>query len=399
MPRVLRIINRLNLGGITYNTAYLTKYLAPEFETLLLAGMKQESEESSEFIVEQLGLKAQYLTGMHREINLKKDYEVYKEIKSIIRQFKPDIVHTHAAKAGTLGRLAAHHCGVKIILHTFHGHVFHSYFSPLKTKMFINIERYLASKSTRIIAISQKQKQELCEQFRICRPEKCEVIPLGFELDRFRTDMEQKRKSFREQFQIRNDELAVGIIGRITAIKNHALFLDAFSRVRQAATRKIKAVIIGDGEDLEKAKQQCRSLHLVFCTHEAPDEAADVIFTSWIKNVDWAIAGLDLVAMTSLNEGTPVSLIEAQAAGKPVVSTRVGGVEEVMSDHETGLLVNTFSANDFSDALLMLIQNHSLRKQFADAGWEFVYRRHNVNRLVNDIKALYHRLLKDAADK
>ena len=133
MPRVLRIINRLNLGGITYNVAYLSKYLEPEFETKIISGIKLDAEESSDFILDNLGLKATYLPEMKREISWKHDRAAYLKLKSIIKEFKPDIVHTHAAKAGTLGRLAAASCGVKAIVHTFHGHVFHSYFTPLKT--------------------------------------------------------------------------------------------------------------------------------------------------------------------------------------------------------------------------------------------------------------------------
>ena len=162
MPKVLRIINRLNLGGPTYNAAYLSKYISDDFETLLVAGMKDESEESSAYIVDNLGLKPRYIKNMFREINPIKDYRAYKDLVPIIQEFQPDIVHTHAAKAGAIGRLAAYNCGVPIILHTFHGHVFHSYFSKLKTRIFLEIERFLARKSTKIVAISNIQKQELC---------------------------------------------------------------------------------------------------------------------------------------------------------------------------------------------------------------------------------------------
>ncbi|MGZ4034279.1 MAG: glycosyltransferase, partial [Bacteroidia bacterium] len=144
MTKVLRIINRFNLGGPTYNVAYLTKYISSDYETLLVGGAKDDTEESSGFILENLGLKPVIVEEMLREINIKNDYAAYKKIKKIIREFKPDIVHTHASKAGTLGRLAASSCGVPIIVHTFHGHVFHSYFGKLKTTFYKNIERYLA---------------------------------------------------------------------------------------------------------------------------------------------------------------------------------------------------------------------------------------------------------------
>ena len=141
MPKVLRIINRLNLGGPTYNAAYLTAFLGPEYETLLVAGVKDDTEESSEFIIRSLGIEPRYIENMEREINFSKDYHAYKQLDKIIKEFKPDIVHTHAAKAGTLGRIAAWRNKVPVILHTFHGHVFHSYFGPSKTRVFIEIER------------------------------------------------------------------------------------------------------------------------------------------------------------------------------------------------------------------------------------------------------------------
>lgn len=393
MPKVLRIINRLNLGGPTYNAAYLSKYLAPEFETLLVAGMKLDSEESSEYIVDEMGLKTNYIKEMQREIDWKNDRAAYQRIKSIIKEFKPDIVHTHAAKAGTLGRLAAASCGVKVILHTFHGHVFHSYFSPLKTKLFIGIEKYLASKSTRIIAISDIQKQELTGEFKISKPEKCVVIPLGFDLTRFRENQDEKRKSFRTIFKINDDELAVGIIGRLTAIKNHDLFLRSFQTVKSASLKKLKAVIVGDGEDLEKLKLLCTELSLLFCEHNSVKENADVIFTSWIKNVDWAICGIDLVAMTSLNEGTPVSLIEAQAAGKPVISTNVGGIENVVMDGITGLLSPSKDLNMFSKNLTTLVDDDEKRLAFGKKGWENVQAKFHFTRLTEDMRKLYRQLL------
>lgn len=181
MPRVLRIINRLNLGGPTYNAAYLTKYMEPQYETLLVSGMKEESEESSEYIVENLGIKPVYMPDMYRELNPFKDYKSYYRLRKLIDDYKPDVVHTHAAKAGAVGRLAAIHSGVKVIVHTFHGHVFHSYFNPAKTRMFIEIERYLAKRTTAIITLSDIQKSELVDTFKIAPANKFEIIPLGFD--------------------------------------------------------------------------------------------------------------------------------------------------------------------------------------------------------------------------
>ena len=166
----------MNLGGPTYNATYLTKFLAPKFETKLVVGSINTTEGSSHHIAEELGVEPCFLPEMQRAISPVQDRKAYKKIKNLIRDFKPDIVHTHAAKSGALGRLAASSLKVPVILHTFHGHVFHSYFNSIKTKAFIRIERHLAQKSNKIIAISPLQKKELCEDFKICKPNKIEII-------------------------------------------------------------------------------------------------------------------------------------------------------------------------------------------------------------------------------
>jgi glycosyltransferase involved in cell wall biosynthesis len=390
MPKVLRIINRLNLGGPTYNAAYLSKYLAPEFETLLVAGIKDESEASSEYIVEKMGLKPIYIENMHREINPIKDYSAYKQIKKIIEEFKPDIVHTHAAKSGTLGRLAAHNAGVPIILHTFHGHVFHSYFNPIKTKVFLNIERYLANRSSKIIAISQKQKEELCYEYNIAKEEKFSVVPLGFDLDRFFENNEQKRKLFREKHGLLDDDIAIGIIGRLVPVKNHSLFLKAIKEAKGQA-KSIKAIIIGDGELRNEIEEEVKALGLTFSTTKA--EGVDVLFTSWIKQIDEALPGLDVVALTSHNEGTPVSLIEAQAAGVPIVSTRVGGIEDIVIENTTALLSPPNDHLALAQNMVALSNSKQLRENLSLKGKDFVKEKFSYTRLVEDVRKLYNELL------
>ncbi len=397
MPKILRIINRLNLGGPTYNAAYLTKHLAPEFETVLAAGMKQDSEESSAYIVERMDIPVEYLPSMHRAIHPGRDHETYQRIRKLIRDFRPDIVHTHAAKAGTLGRLAAMHSGVKVIVHTFHGHVFHSYFSPVKTRLFLGIERYLARRSSAIVAISRLQKEELCHRFHICPPEKCEVIPLGFDLARFSEDRERKGLEFRKSFGLKPDDTVVGIIGRLTAIKNHRMFLDAYRKALQETGPGLKAVIVGDGEDRVALETYCRESGLRFADQGNASPEADVVFTSWIRDVDRAIAGMDIVALTSRNEGTPVSLIEAQAGGKPVVSTLAGGTADVVQDGTSGLLCAVDDTETFSRHLARLAGSTEERQRMGAAGREFVMQRFHFTRLVEDMRGLYGRLLDGAS--
>ncbi|UTW62750.1 glycosyltransferase [bacterium SCSIO 12741] len=391
-PRVLRILNRFNLGGPTYNAAYLTRYLEPDFETRLIGGEKDESEGSSLHITDGLGIKPHVISSMKREVNLGMDREAYREIRKHIQEFKPQIVHTHASKAGALGRLAALHENVPVIVHTFHGHVFHGYFNPLKTHAYKYIERYLARKSDQIIAISDIQKNELCNIHRIAAESKTSVIPLGFDLDRFREDKAEKRMQFREKYTLSTDTLAIGIIGRLVPIKNHELFLKAIDACKSQAKQKIQAYVIGDGET-KLALQTFIQENTQLSFSEGADASADVIFTSWIKEVDQALAGLDLVCLTSLNEGTPVSLIEAQAAGKPIVSTNVGGIENVVLPNKSALLSPLGEDTKFIENLVGLVDDSEKLTAMSTAGEAFVFEHFHYRRLAADVKKLYNYLL------
>lgn len=394
MPRVLRIINRFNLGGPTFNAALLTKHMSPDFETLLIGGKAQDTEESSFHILEDLDVKGHYVDEMQRDIGLRNDREAYKRIKNIINDFKPDIIHTHASKAGALGRSAGIAYGKAKMVHTFHGHVFHSYFNPLKTNIYKNIERALALKTDRIIAISPRQKLELTKKYKICSKNRVSVIPLGFDLDKFRINQEEKRKSFREKFNVTKDEIAIGIIGRLVPIKNHKLFLNALKEVTKVSDKKVRAFIVGDGSERENLKRHTESLGIDFLNGDFEEgKKATVHFTSWIKDVDWVNAGLDIVALSSLNEGTPVSLIEAQASGRAIISTKVGGVCNIVKSNETALLVPNNHQSEFNEKLLQLVEDDQLRESMGKNGWNFVEEKFHYKRLVNDMQQLYKELL------
>lgn len=391
MPRVLRIINRLNLGGPTYNAAYLTKYMEPQYETLLVSGMKEESEESSEYIVENLGIKPVYMPDMYRELNPFKDYKSYYRLRKLINDYKPDVVHTHAAKAGAVGRLAAIHSGVKVIVHTFHGHVFHSYFNPAKTRMFIEIERYLAKRTTAIITLSDIQKSELVDTFKIAPANKFEIIPLGFDLRRFEEGKEEKRKRFRAMYNIADDEIAIGIVGRLAPVKNHPLFLNAIKQVAEQTQQKLRVFIIGDGEERPKLEAMAHSLQLNYTATKG--QKALLTFTSWIKDIDVSNAGMDIIVLSSDNEGTPVSLIEAQASAKPIVSTNVGGIENVVLTNETALLSERGNAQQLAQNILALTENAQRRLAMAQKGSDHVREKFSYTRLCSDMIQLYDRLL------
>jgi len=389
MKKILRIINRFNLGGPTYNAAYLTKYLEKDYETILIGGQHEESEKSSLHILDDLGLKPIIIPEMQRSLNPYKDQIALRKIIKIIKEFKPDIVHTHAAKAGALGRRAAYKMGVKQIYHTFHGHVFHSYFGNLKTKVFKEIEKNLAKKSTKIIAISEIQKKELSEIHRICPAEKIEVIPLGFDLTRFNMDKDSKRKKFRKKWNLKENEIAIGIIGRLVPIKNHSFFIDSIKEIIKKSNFPIRAFIVGDGEEKHNLINYVRNINLDYSLDTSP---ATFHFTSWIKEIDEVNSGMDIICLTSLNEGTPVSLIEAQANGKPIVSTKTGGIKNIVLENKTALLSENNDLNSFSQNLLSLVNNSKKRQLFSKYGLEKSEEFH-YSKLINNIKNLYEKSL------
>ena len=393
MIKVLRILNRFNIGGPTHNATFLTKYLEPKFKTKLIAGKKLESEAGSEFIIKNYEIDFEIINNMSRSINPIKDIKSYLKIREIIKDFNPDIVHTHASKSGALGRLAAISMNVPIIVHTFHGHVFHSYFGYFKTKFYIFLERYLAWKSSAIIAISKLQKDELINDFKICPADKMHIVPLGFDLDKFQLNISHNRNLFRDEFNLVDDEVAIGIIGRLTPIKNHSFFLRSIKDIQDQTSNKFKVFIIGDGEDGDYLKNLASKLNLKINSSDQDDPL--IYFTSWRKDMDVIYAGLDIVALSSLNEGTPVTLIEAQAANKPIVCTNVGGVHDVVIEGTTAMTCAREDRDGFSNNLRILVDDDILRSEMGDAGYNHVSKLFGYRRLVKDVSNLYENLLNE----
>lgn len=386
MIRILRIINRFNIGGPTYNATFLTRYMSDDFETLLIGGLPEEGEADSLYITKEYGVEPLLIPEMKRVPNLKSDREAYKKIKSVIEEFRPHIVHTHAAKAGAIGRKAAKDCGVPVIIHTFHGHVFHSYFGKAKTWLYKNIERNLAGRSTGIIAISEVQKKELSKDFKICKAEKIKVIPLGFDLSKFQENLAENRKATRDHYRIKEDETAIAIIGRLAPIKNHAFFLEVIDDILKTSNaEKIKVFIVGNGEMYAEIEAKVLEINSKYGFQP-------IVMTSWIKDIPAFNAGMDIICLTSKNEGTPVSLIEAQAAGVPVITTNVGGVQDIIDQENTGFVVNSFA--EYVEKLRFLIENKKKRQEMSQNGWAFVKEKFHYTRLVKDMEDYYKELLK-----
>jgi glycosyltransferase involved in cell wall biosynthesis len=394
--RILRIVNRLNIGGPTLNVAYLSKYLSPAYETLILAGNREPSEGSSEYILQELELSHIKIPSMYRAIHPLKDFIALIKIFKIIHSYKPHIVHTHAAKAGALGRFAVIISFVKpkAIFHTYHGNVFDGYFSPFKTKIFLIVEKFLAKFTTSLIAISPIQKRELVDKYHIAKNEKVVVIPLGFNLDKFSIDVLKKREKFRNEFLIKKDVLIISIIGRLTEIKNHILLINSFLEAKKNTKQLIKLFIVGDGELKESLIDYCKSLHLQIFRIENMDylEDRDVYFLSWRKDIDYVNAGSDIIALSSLNEGTPVSIIEAMASGKPVLTTKVGGVEDFIQNDYNGL-ISALDTTEYSKALIRLVEDEMLREKLSMNASVDIKKVFGYKRLVADIETLYKKNL------
>jgi glycosyltransferase involved in cell wall biosynthesis len=387
MPKVLRIINRFNIGGPTYNATFLTKFLSDKYETLLIGGLPEIGESDSLHIPHEYGVEPTLIEELQRIPNLSSDRKAYKKIKKIIEDFKPDIVHTHASKAGALGRKAAFACKVPVVVHTYHGHVFHSYFSKWKTELIKFIERRLAKKTTAIITISDSQKNEICNIHKISSATKTVVIPLGFDLNKFQQNIEINRKNTREDYNIKDEEIAIAIIGRITKIKNHHFFLDVIQKVfSENENIPVKIFIVGDGDLQSEISKRVAEINLI---------QNKIIMTSWIKDIAKFNSGMDIICLTSDNEGTPVSLIEAQASNVPVISTDVGGVRDIISEGKTGYVIPKNDLQQYADKLVYLIKNKEVRENFSKNGWHFVKEKFGYQRLTNDVELLYDKLLKN----
>lgn len=381
MTRVLRIIARLNVGGPAIHATLLTTRLDPSrYSTTLVAGTEGPEEGSYLDVrgVELPGLVR--LPALGREIQGGQDVSALLTLMRLIRRERPHIVHTHTAKAGTLGRIAAYLCRVPVIVHTFHGHVLQGYFSAAKTRVFVGIERLLARASDRLIAVSPRVRADLLA-LGIGRPDRFDVVPLGLDLDRYLA-VTGPDGALRRELGVDVDVPLIGIVARLVPIKAHELFLEAATRLMQRFPTA-RFVIVGDGERRGALQTLASTLGV----------DARVHFLGWRGDLDRIYADLDVVALTSRNEGSPVALIEAMAAGRTVVSTDVGGVSDVVADRRTGRLVADADAAALATVITELLEDAPQRCRLGAAARQHARTHYGAERLVADIDALYTRLL------
>jgi glycosyltransferase involved in cell wall biosynthesis len=402
--RILRIIARLNIGGPAIQAISLSDHLSREgYKTLLVSGKVAPREGDMAYFAEQRGVQPVILPKMGREITPIGDMHSLMDLRRIIKRFRPQIIHTHTAKAGTLGRLAGLSFNltrrrvVKMrMVHTFHGHIFHSYFGSLKTRLFIQMERFLSRFTDRVIVISPSQQHDICLRYGIAPPEKVRIIPLGFDLSDFGGKGDDGRE-IRERYILQEGQSVtlVGIIGRLTDVKNHRVLLEAAKCLKvMGKGEHFRFLIVGDGELRQDLIAYARKLGVQNA----------VIFAGWQKDMPSIYQALDIVALTSLNEGTPVSLIEAMASARPVVATDVGGVRDLMGviDQDSkdgyaraqhGILVHSEDGEGLARALSFLHENKKVSEEMAKRGRKFALNHYSVERLVKDIKSLYKEIL------
>jgi glycosyltransferase involved in cell wall biosynthesis len=383
--KILRVIARLNMGGPALHVAYLTEGLTKRgYDTTLVSGSLARGEDSMAFVADAHGVQVVRIDELGREISPLRDLLATIRLAKLIRRERPQILHTHTAKAGTVGRVAALLAGSRkppIIVHTFHGHVLRGYFGPLRSLFFRLLERRLAAGTTALIAVSPQVRDDLVA-LGVAPRERFVVIRLGIELDERVAPELIGRGESRRYLGIPGDRFAVGWIGRMTAVKRTDDVLIAFKRLRDGGVDAVLCMV-GDGPDRLQLEQRAHELGV----------ARNTVFLGYQEDVAPFYAAFDALVLPSGNEGTPVSVIEALAAELPVVATRVGGVPDVVRDGEDGFLVEAGATDDLADRLAQLAGDPALRARMGKQGRERVLPRYAVERLVEDIDELYRSLL------
>jgi glycosyltransferase involved in cell wall biosynthesis len=382
--RVLRVIARLNVGGPSLHVSYLTEGLAHRgYATTLAAGTISEGEASMAFVAEQRGIEVELIPGLQRDVAPLRDMSVVRHLRDVIRRDRPHVLHTHTAKAGTVGRTAAYLSGAArppVVVHTFHGHNLKGQFDPTRTRVFSTIEHNLARGTDALVAVSPEVRDELVE-VGVAPASRFAVVRLGVELSE-RMAGSSDGAALRSALGIPPDRFCIGWVARITAVKRPE---DVLRTVRLLRDRGVNAalILVGDGPERAKMEAQARSLDLVEGVH----------FVGFQNDVGPWFHAFDVLLLPSRSEGTPVSAIETLASGRPVVATDVGGTRDVVENGVSGFIVPFGDVEAGADRLEQLARDGALRKRMGAAGQERTLTRYRVPRLVEDVDRLYRSLL------
>ncbi|GMV92485.1 MAG: glycosyl transferase [Candidatus Hydrogenedentota bacterium] len=378
--RVAHVITRLCKGGAQENTVSTVRLANRDrFEVDLISGPTYGSEGSIEGAVAEAGFEILRVPHLVRSPNPWQDFLAYQELKRLFRERRYDIVHTHTSKAGYLGRLAAAHTGVPILVHTPHGHIFFGYFNRVLTAFFTALERQAARKTDRLIALTDRGiKEHLLRG--VGRPEQWEAIFSGIDLNPYAQAIE-RRASTREILGIKMDEFVVGAVGRLEPVKGFAYFVEAARAIAESVPES-RFILVGDGSLADSLRAQAADLGERFrflgLRHDVPD----------------LMAAFDLCLVPSLNEGMGRVVLEAGAAGAPVVASRVGGIPEIVRDGDTGILVPPQSAGAVVEAVLRLHGDPALRSRMSEAARSLTAS-YGLDQMVRRIEDLYERLIEE----
>jgi glycosyltransferase involved in cell wall biosynthesis len=378
--RVLRLFSRLNIGGPSYHVVFLTARLRQYgYDTRLVVGREAPHEGDLRAFAAEQGVEPVTIPHLGRAIHPLADLRTLWMVLALIRSFRPVIVHTHTAKAGFIGRLAARLARVPIIVHTYHGHVLSGYFGPIETVVYRSIERTLARVSDRLVTVSDAVKRDLLG-LGIGDDHKIRAIALGLELERLAGELPQG--GLRKESGVVSGAPLVGVVGRLVAIKDVPVFLEAARIVAQSDT-EVRFAIVGDGQERSLLENQSRAMGL----------GGIVYFHGWKRDTREVFGDLDVVVNCSRNEGTPVALIEGLAAGRPVVATSVGGTPDLLEGGRYGELVPPGNPAALAAAIVRAIRHRDDALARASEGRAHVLTRYTVTRLVLDVDALYRELL------
>jgi glycosyltransferase involved in cell wall biosynthesis len=383
--RVLRVIGRLNMGGPAHQAALLSgrRFHPDRYETLLVHGTLAPGEASLADLAEAEGATMRFVSELRQPVRPLRDSQALLKLIRLARDFKPDVVHTHTAKAGFLGRQAALAVRPRpVIVHTYHGHVLEGYFGPAKARLYLELERALARVSDRLLGVSQATVDDLV-RLGVAPPEKFRVLPLGLDLDPLAEPDEALRAASRGELGVEAGEILLAFVGRVVPIKRLDLLLLALAQARKSEPR-LRLVVVGDGDERTQLERQVAELGI----------AAEVLFLGYRRELRPIFAAADIAVLSSDNEGTPVSLIEAAAAGLPAVATDVGGVREVVTE-DTGIVVPRGDVAALAGAMVEMAADAQRREECGRAARQRALGRYGAARLLGDVDALYRELVGD----